>query len=480
MLKVLIVASEAAPFAKTGGLADVIGSLPKSLKTQGVDVRVIMPKYSTISPEFTDKMKKVYEGTVQLSWRNQYCGVETLMQKHVRTYFIDNEQYFKRDHLYGYPDDGERFSFFCRAVLAVLPHIKFMPDVIHCNDWHTGMIATILKSEYSQVPGYDRLKTVYSIHNLKYQGIFPKELVGDVLGVDWGLFNSGAIELNGCVNFMKAGIVASDYITTVSETYAEEIQQPYFGEGLDGLIRGRAARLTGIVNGIDVDLYDPKKDKLLKQHYDKKNIQNKAVNKADLQARLGLPVHGDIPIVSVISRLVESKGIDLLLRTADELLDREKLELVIVGTGDTFYEEALRNLARRHPQQVSVNIFFDDTLARQVYAGSDMFLMPSRVEPCGIGQLIALRYGTVPIVRSTGGLRDTVISYDKYGNTGNGIVFDHYNAHEMLYAIKRGIQHFQFPYIWNKLVQNAIDSDYSWATSAAKYRNLYEELTAEE
>ncbi len=474
MLKVLFVASESVPFIKTGGLADVAGSLPKELKKQGVDVRVVIPKYSRIADSYKEKMEHVLSTDVQLSWRLQFCGVEKLEHDGVTTYFIDNEQYFKRDGLYGYEDDAERFGFFCRAVLDILPQIDFVPDIIHCNDWHTGLLSAILKSEHMQSDIYANIKTIYSIHNLKYQGIFPKEVVSDVLGLDWGLFNGGGIEFDGCVNFMKAGIVFSDYITTVSETYAQEVQYDYYGENLQGLLRERNANLKGIINGIDYDVYNPSTDEKIFAKYDENCLEKKVDNKVGLQEQLGLPVRRDVPMLAIVSRLVTAKGLDLLAHIVDELVQNEDIQLVVLGTGDRNYEDLFRTLAWRYPTKVSANITFDDTLAHRIYAAADIFIMPSQYEPCGIGQLIALKYGAIPVVRETGGLKDTVKHYDKYKNQGNGVSFMNYNAHELLYAIKRALGYVANNHIRQEIVINAMASDYSWTASAQIYKELYE------
>lgn len=476
MLKVLFVASEAVPFIKTGGLADVAGSLPKELQAQGIDVRVVVPKYSKIPTKYTSKMKNIYKGIVNVAWRQQYCGVEYLEYDGIKTYFIDNEQYFKRSELYGYDDDAERFSFFCRAVLDMLPQIDFVPDVIHCNDWHTGLVSVILKAEHAQSELYANIRTIYTIHNLKYQGIFGKEIMGDVLGLDWKHYNDGGLEYNNCVNFMKGGIVYSDFITTVSDTYAKEIQYQYFGEGLDGLLRERWQDLRGIVNGIDYDIYNPKTDKEIFVNYDQSTVEKKAANKVKLQEQLGLPMRRDVPMLAIVARLVAPKGLDLVAHIIDELVQNEDVQLVVLGTGDKEYEDLFKTLAWHYPTKVSANITFSNDLAHRIYAASDIFLMPSQYEPCGIGQLIALHYGSIPVVRETGGLKDTIQNYNKYAKVGNGFTFPNYNAHEFLFTIKRALCYYSDSSIWEKIVQNAMNSDYSWKQSAKQYKELYHSL----
>ena len=413
MLKVLYVASEAVPFVKTGGLADVAGSLPKELKQKGVDVRVVIPKYSGIKEEYCNNMEHIYDGEINVSWRKKYLGIDRYDYKDVPFYFIDNQEYFYREGYYGYPDDVERFTFFCRAVLEMLPHIDFWPDVIHMNDWQTGLICVYLKLEHNEDVRYNKIKTVYTIHNLKYQGRFWKGYLPDVLGLDWKCFNNGDLEYFDDINFMKGAIVYSDKVTTVSRSYAKEIQDPYYGEGLEGMLQKRDADLSGIINGLDYEDYNPETDKYIFKNFDVYNaIAIKGDNKEQLQKKLGLPVNRKIPMIGMVTRLVEAKGLDLVTRILDELLEYENVQFVILGTGDRQYEDWFKGLVWRYPKKVSANIFFNNELAHQIYAASDLFLMPSQYEPCGIGQLIALRYGTVPIVRATGGLKDTVEAYN--------------------------------------------------------------------
>ncbi len=476
MLKVLYVASEAVPFVKTGGLADVAGSLPRALAVQDVDVRVMLPKYSAIAQEYRNEMRHVYDGELPVAWRKKYVGVDELQMNGVTFYFIDNEEYFARDGLYGYDDDAERFSFFCRAVLDVLPMVDFWPDVIHTNDWHTALVNVLLRLEHMGDERYERIRTMFTIHNLKYQGIFPKTVMNDVLGLDWKYFNNGDLEFYDAVNFMKGAVIYADCITTVSRTYAEEIQYPYFGERLDGLLRARQNALSGIVNGIDYELYNPHTDKALVENYGVDEMVKKADNKIALQAELGLPQRRRTPLVSMITRLVEAKGLDLVIRIMDELLEHEDMEFVLLGVGDKVYEDWFRELAWRRPSKVSVNIFFNNDLAQRIYAASDIFLMPSLYEPCGIGQLIAMRYGAVPVVRATGGLMDTVQPYDKSRGTGNGFTFPNYNAHELMYSVKRALGLYRDMTSWQVVVRNAMITDYSWSKSAKEYIDLYERI----
>jgi starch synthase len=475
-MKVLYVASEAVPFVKTGGLADVAGSLPKALLKEDVDIRVIMPKYGAIGKEYIDSMEHVYDGELEVAWRSKYIGLDKLVLENVTYYFVDNQEYFNREGFYGYDDDAERFSFFSRAVLNLLPAMDFWPDVIHTNDWHAGLVNVFLKLEHMEDERYQNIKTLYTIHNLKYQGVFPKDIMPDVLGLDWKYFNNGDLEFFDAVNFMKGGIIYADYVSTVSKTYAKEIQYEYFGEHLDGLLRSRKDDLFGIVNGIDYDVYNPMTDKNLFETYDVDSPDRKRDNKVALQKLLGLPEDRRMPVVALVSRLVAAKGLDLIVRMMDEILMHEDIQFIVLGTGDKEYEDWFKGLAWRFPHKVSANIRFSNELAQRIYAGADIFLMPSNYEPCGIGQIVAMRYGTIPVVRETGGLKDTVQQYDKYTQTGNGFVFSDYNAHEMMYALKKALGSYANYAEWNQIVHNAMASDYSWTNSAKEYKKLYEQL----
>ena len=479
-MKVLYVASEAVPFCKTGGLADVAGTLPKALKEAGVDVRVIMPKFGAISEKYRNEMEHVYDGNVYVSWRSKYVGIDKYELDGVTYYFVDNQEYFNRDGFYGYDDDAERFSFFCRAILNSLEAMDFWPDVINANDWHAALVPVLLKLEHQGDERYAGIKTIFTIHNLKYQGVFPKTVMDDVLGLDWQYFNNGDLEFYDAVNFMKGGIIYADYVSTVSKTYAQEIQYEYFGEHLDGLLRKRRDDLYGIVNGIDYDTFNPATDKNLFVNYDNtdkfNSFERKCDNKEKLQELLGLPKGRKIPMVSMVTRLVAAKGLDLVVRMMDELLQHEDFQFVLLGTGDKVYEDWFKGLAWRFPNKVSTNILFNNELAQRIYAASDIFLMPSNYEPCGIGQLIAMRYGAVPVVRETGGLKDTVQQYDKYAKSGNGFVFSNYNAHEMMYSLKRALSTYGSFEVWMQIEHNAMNSDYSWKESAREYKELYEKL----
>jgi starch synthase len=473
-MKVLFAASEAVPFAKTGGLADVIGSLPKELVKQGLDVRVILPKYEDIPAQFTQQMETVATFTLQMGWRQLYCGILKLVHEGITFYFVDNETYYRRKGCYGYGDDAERFAFFCRAVLDALPHIDFIPDVIHCHDWQAGMIPVLYRAHFSWQPQYANIKTVMTIHNLKYQGVFGKEQFKDFFALGDEHLGGYALELYGGASFMKGGLLYSDIITTVSPTYAEEIQTPYFGECLDSLLRSQQHRLYGIVNGIDYEELDPMTDPRLEVNY-RDSAPKKQQNKTKLQERLGLPVNKDIPMIALVTRLVDQKGLALVDRVIEDLLKLDA-QWVILGTGDHRYEQLFRWAADRYPDKLSANITFNEQLARQIYASSDLFLMPSEFEPCGIGQLIAMRYRSVPIVRETGGLKDTVESYNESTGTGTGFSFTHYNAHDMLYTVERAVKLYNDPQAWKAIWANIKKKDFSWRKSAQQYAALYHQL----
>jgi starch synthase len=474
-IKIWFAASEVAPFAKTGGLADVAGSLPKALTKLDIDIRVVMPKYRQIPQQYTDKMGFVGYTYVDLAWRHEYCGIFTLEYEGVRFYFLDNEHYFNRDWYYGQFDDGERFSFFCKAILDVLPVIDFKPDIIHCNDWQTGLVGILLDAHYRWYRNkgfYQTIHTIMTIHNLKYQGIFPKQMMDDILGLSWDFFHINGIEFYDNINFLKAGIAFSTKVTTVSKTYAEEIQTDYYGENLAGIIGKRSSDLIGILNGIDYEENNPETDSRIYAPFHIGNLDGKLRNKEMLQKVKGLEVNPDIPLIGLISRLVDQKGLDLVDRMIGELMDME-LQLIVLGTGDKKYEDMFWWAQSAYPGKMSANICYDTVLAQRIYASCDMFLMPSRFEPCGLSQLFSMRYGTVPIVRETGGLKDTVIPYNQYDDTGTGFTFANYNAHEMKDAIIRAIEVFKQKDRWHKLIRRCMEQDFSWERSALEYKNLY-------
>ncbi|MDR3561700.1 MAG: glycogen synthase GlgA [Negativicutes bacterium] len=478
MLKVLLVAAEAGPFVKSGGLGDVVGSLPKALRKLGVDARVMLPKHQAIPAGDQAKMVLRQEFTVPVGWRKQYCGLQELEHAGVPFYFLDNIYYFQRPTLYGHYDDAERFAFFCRAVLESLPYLDFFPDVIHCHDWHASMVSVFLTAHYREKPGYADIRTLFTIHNLKYQGVFPKAIMEELLGLGWEHFTADRLEFFDQVNFLKGALAYSDRINTVSPTYAGEIQNSFFGEHLDGYLGRRHTALSGIINGIDYESYDPATDPNLFCHYDSVEIA-KAENKIFLQQQLGLPVSPETPMVAMVTRLVSQKGLDLVAYLLNELASLD-LQLVVLGTGEDHYQDMFWYAAGRYPRKVSANICFDETLARRIYAAADLLLMPSLFEPCGIAQLIAMRYGCVPLVRETGGLKDTVAAFNEKSGEGNGFSFANYNAHDMLYTLRRALDFYRQSELWGKIVKNAMAGDYSWDKSARQYQILYETLLGEE
>lgn len=474
MVNVLFAVSECVPFVKSGGLADVAGALPKELQKLGTEVRVILPNYGMIADTLKKEctLKKVI--TVSLGWRQQYCGILENTIDDVTYYLIDNEYYFKRDSLYGYDDDGERYSFFCKAVLDCLPYLDFHPDIIHHHDWHTGMIGFLLDTKYRDIPFYKDMKTVFTIHNLQFQGVFPKVVMDDYLALDNKYFHSDCLEFYGNISFMKGGMLSADRITTVSETYRHEIQYPFFGENLDGLLRVLDHKLVGIVNGIDNEVYNPATDSKLVVNYDSHTLENKVVNKLFLQETFGLQQSKSTPIIAMVTRLTSQKGLDLVRHVFHEIM-REDIQFILLGTGEKEYENFFSGMEYMYKDKVRSYIGFSEEIASTIYAGSDLFLMPSLFEPCGLGQLIAMQYGTIPIVRETGGLNDTVQSYNEYTGEGNGFSFTNYNAHDMLHTIKRAID-FYHQDDWNNIVEQTMKKDYSWKQSAKLYNDLYQQL----
>ena len=470
-MKVLYVTSEAAPFIKTGGLGDVAGALPKSLVQQGVDARVILPLYQDIPENLRNTMTFVKVVWVPLAWRTQYCGVYQAEVDGVKYYFLDNKYYFGRRGLYGYFDDAERFAFFCKAVLEILQHIDFQPDVLHCNDWQTALVPVFLEEFYRKdVPCCRDLRVLFTIHNIQYQGIFSPDITEYVFGMSMEKFDNGWLQFDGMVNLMKAAIVSSAWVSTVSPTYAEEIQYEFYGHGMQWMLRQEKDKLSGIINGIDTDVFNPKTDKHLFENYSARYPKKKAVNKMRLQELLGLPVREDVPMIAMITRLVDHKGLDLVKHVMKELMD-DDIQLVILGTGDYQYEELFKEAKREFPAKVSANITFNLDLAQKIYAGADIFLMPSKSEPCGLSQMIAMRYGTIPIVRETGGLKDTVQAY--YEGQGNGFSFAHFNANDMLYVIREAERYFHDKAEWNKIIHNAMSCDFSWKKPTREYMALY-------
>jgi len=467
---------EAAPFMKTGGLGDVGGSLPGALTRSGIDARVVMPRFRTIPEVFRSKMTRLAEINVPLGWRNQTCGIWTLPWEGTTYYFLENDYYFGREKPYGYYDDGERIAFFSKAVCEFLKALPDFPcDILHCNDWHTALSPVFLRECYRGLPSYERIKTVFTIHNLKFQGVMSDFVLGDVLGL--GGIPAAETQLRATedtVNYMKGALLYSDFLTTVSPTYAEEIKMAYYGENMEGIFRKRADVLCGILNGLSTDEFDPATDPALPAHFTADDLAGKAVCKAAVQREFGLPVDPSVPLVAFISRLTEQKGLDLFDAIADELLE-EKLQAVICGTGDKAYGEDLRRIAERHSNMAVRS--FDETVSRRLYAGADILLMPSKFEPCGLSQMIAMRYGTLPVVRRTGGLADSVVPYNKYTGEGTGFRFQNFNAHELLFTTKDAAELFRTrPDVWRKLMLQAMAYNVSWDESAKQYRAIYERL----
>ncbi len=468
--KVIFLGSEAAPFIATGGLADVLGSLPKALAQNGnLDVSVILPLYSNISQEFKSQFKYITNFNVSVGWRFQYCGVFLLEYQGVKFYFLDNEYYFKREgNIYGFYDDGERFAFYSRAALDTIARLNIYPDVVHCNDWQSAAAIVYLKGMYYGDENFRRIKTVFTIHNIEYQGVFGIDTYAALFGFTDSIKHY--VEFNGDVNLMKAAIEMSDIVSTVSPTYANEIKNSYFAHGLDNIINRNAHKLHGILNGIDIDYYNPETDKYLFANYSVNDLSGKAVCKAELQKMLGLPVRADVPIVACISRLVSHKGLDLLRCTLDSLLSQD-VQVIILGKGEIAYENFFKHMAYVYKGKCVAIIAYNQDLSRKIYSGADIFLMPSKMEPCGLSQMIASRYGTVPVVRETGGLNDSIKAYT--GENGNGFTFHNYNAHDMLYVINEAIRTYNNKNAWKDVQNRAMTSDFSWKVQAKKYEEMY-------
>ena len=475
-MQIVFASAECAPFVKTGGLGDVAGSLPAALVRAGAEVIVMVPKYATIKNEYKAQMEHFSDFYVSLGWRNEYCGLEKLEHDGVTYMFIDNERYFARDYPYGFFDDGERFAFFSKAITESLQHLPagFECDILHCNDWQTALAPMFLREFYQGLPLYDRVKTVFSIHNVAFQGQFSDTVMEDILGVAHIPAAASQLRCDACsINYMLGTLRYADAITTVSPTYANEIQTPEFGEGLDGVLRERSYALQGILNGIDVAGFDPATDKRIAANYTVEDRSGKAVCKAKLQEELGLEVRDDRPLMVMVTRLTRQKGLDLVMYTLDRIL-AGGVQVAVLGTGDRDYEDGLRYFQDKYPGTMAARIEFDPALSQRMYAAADMFLMPSKFEPCGLSQIIAMRYGTLPIVRETGGLKDTVIPYNEFTGEGTGFSFSNFNGDEMGDAVFRAARLFwDNRDAWNQLVTQAMSQDFSWTRSADKYLDLY-------
>ena len=470
-MKILYVTSEANPFAASGGLGDVMGALPSAVAAEGHECSVILPLYDTMKPAFREKLELVLDMSFYMSWRHTGASVYKCFHNGVTYYFVENHYYFDRGRLYGEFDDAERFAFFSRSVIEYMLHSGNIPDVLHANDWQTAPAVIYLKTEYGHIDALRNIKTVYTIHNIEYQGKFGMQNLTDIFGIS--PMNRGVVEYDGCINLMKGAIVTSDFITTVSPNYARELEYDFFAFGLSNIIKDSRYKMRGVINGIDYDYFSPERGGDIYAKYNSRTYKSgKAKNKAALQAEVGLPVNPDVPLVAMITRFASQKGIDLVLHIMDELL-QENVQVVVLGTGEKEYENAFRDLEARHPNLKAL-IMFDRVLSKKMYAGADIFLMPSKSEPCGLAQMIACSYGTVPVVRSVGGLYDSII---KYGDEGaNGFRFDNYNAHEMLYTIKDALALYQDKKKWNALTASAKNSNFTWENSAKEYISIYSNL----
>lgn len=478
MKKVLFVASECVPFMKTGGLADVVGSLPKYINRDEYDIRVMIPKYLAIPQKYKDEMQYLTHFYMDMAWRSQYVGILTCVLDGITFYFIDNESYFSGDRPYGaIHEDIEKFAFFSKACLSALPAIDFRPDIIHCHDWQTGLIPVMLHDSFQNNQFYWGIKTIMTIHNLKFQGRWDKKSVMDLTGLSEYYFAPDKLEAYGDANYLKGGLVYADRITTVSSTYAEEIKTPFYGEGLDGLMNARSNCLSGIVNGIDYEEYNPATDPYIIKNYDAITFRKeKSKNKKALQQELGLAVNDKVFMMGIVSRLTDQKGLDLVDYVIEEICAPDT-QFVVLGTGDAKYENLFRHFEWKYKDRVSANIYYSNERSHRIYASCDAFLMPSLFEPCGLSQLMSLRYGTVPIVRETGGLKDTVEPYNEYECTGTGFSFRNYNAHEMLGTIRYAKDvYYNRKREWNKIIDRGMAKDFSWVNSAKQYEELYRNM----
>ncbi|MGX7106672.1 glycogen synthase GlgA [Hutsoniella sourekii] len=475
-MKVLFAAAEAAPFFKTGGLGDVAYALPKELVKKGIDIRVVLPNYMQMPQQYKDQLEEVFHFRFQLGVKNVYCGIKKLEMDGVIYYFIDNLSYFDRASLYGEWDDGERFGFFATAIIEMLEVIDWIPDIIHCNDWHTAMVPVLLVDRYHWKNRLQNIRKVLTIHNLRFQGIYEPKILENVFGTSYNTFTEDGLKYYDRVNFLKGGINFSDRVTTVSPTYAYEIMTPAFGEGLEGALRHNHWKVRGIINGIDYDINNPADDKLIPHHFTIDDLKGKKLNKLALQKRLGLPEKEDVAMIGVVSRLTDQKGFQLVEERLNELLHAE-VQVVILGTGEAQFEHSFRYFQDVYPDKMRACIDFDIQLAQQIYASADMFLMPSAFEPCGLSQMISMRYGTLPIVHETGGLADTVEPYNQYTGAGTGFSFNQFDSYIMLETIYRALDvYYNQPEAWQKLVHQAMSRDFSWERPAQEYLQLYQGL----
>ena len=476
-MKVLYAASEAVPFCKTGGLADVAGSLPPALAAQGVETAVILPLYRRVKERFADRLTFLCYDYVDLAWRHAYCGLFSLKKDGVTWYFLDNEQYFGRPELYGCADDGERFGFFSRAVVKMLDHLDFWPDVIHCNDWQTALIPIYLKDDGVREERYRSVRTVLTIHNIEYQGRYDPYCLGGLFGLDRGWVDDGTLLLDGDLNLLKGAILTADAVNAVSPTYAQELKNPYFAHRMEGILTQCGYKLSGVLNGIDMKLYDPAADPRIAANYTAEDVSGKAADKAALQKALGLRPEPETPIIAMVSRLVTHKGLDLIREVMGDIMELP-VQFVLLGSGDAAYEDFFRHAAERWPERMAIRLGYDEALSMAIYAGADLFLMPSRSEPCGLSQMIAMRYGTVPIVRETGGLKDTVQPYEAWRDAGTGFTFANYSSADMLHVLREAVYLYKdYPDAFARLRRRAMERDFSWNRSAGDYLKIYAAVT---
>ena len=478
-MKILYATSEAVPFCKTGGLADVAGSLPPALAEQGAEVAVVLPLYQRVKERFGSQLKFECYDYVNLAWRHSYCGLFSLEKDGVTWYFLDNEQYFLRPDLYGYIDDGERFGFFSRAIVRMLPHFKFWPDVINCNDWQTARVPIYLKDDGVREDRFRSIKTTLTIHNIEYQGRFGMQTLGDLFGLDHGWAEDGTIIMDRDVNLMKGAILCADAVNAVSPTYANELKMSYFAHRLENIMRRCEYKLSGVLNGIDMKLYDPATDQRITTNYSVDDLAGKDADKAELQRMMGLREEPHVPIVAIVSRLVSHKGLDLICEVLHDMMELP-MQLVILGKGDRKYEEFFHWAAQQYHGRMAVRLDYNEALSMAIYAGADLFLMPSKSEPCGLSQMIAMRYGTVPIVRETGGLKDTVQPYEAWRDAGNGFTFANYSSSDMLHVIREAVYLYKdYPDAFSRLRKRAMKCDFSWARSAKEYLRIYANVTGQ-
>ncbi|MGX7196618.1 glycogen synthase GlgA [Enterococcus olivae] len=475
-MKLLFAAAECAPFFKTGGLGDVAAALPKELVKKDIETVVVLPYFTKMPPQYKEQLEDVMDFTISVGWRQQYCGVKRLWMNGLTYYFIDNMYYFDRESLYGYYDDGERFAFLQMAIIELMERINFIPDVLHVNDYHTAMIPFLLKEKYHWIEAYRSIRTVLTIHNIEFQGQYGKTVLPDLFGMGTERYDDGTVRMGDALNFMKAGILYSDRVNTVSPSYAKEIQTTEFGSGLDQILRMESGKLSGILNGIDYEINDPETDPALVAHYSVDDRSGKADNKDELQRLMGLRPKPEVPLIAVVSRLTYQKGFHLVLDELENLLQFD-IQFVLLGTGDPLFENRFQSIAERYPEKCSVSISFDVNLAQKMYAGADIFLMPSAFEPCGLSQMVSMRYGTLPVVHEIGGLKDTVEPFNPIEGSGTGFGFQDFSSYHLMECLKKAIELYdESPAAWDTLCHNAMSKDFSWETCCEGYLALYKSL----